>query len=87
VIREDGAEIMARPCNVCHSLDTQRLDHTSGISSVDYVRCNACGHVWHVPKGDSGAVRTAVTRNRSSGRIRPASGAGPVRKPARPPVH
>ena len=39
-------------CPVCASQDVRWLKDTSKDADVDYYRCNECGHVWWVQKGD-----------------------------------
>ena len=48
-------------CPQCHFAPPQWLSETSKEAVVDYYRCEACGHVWHVPKSHPDGPITSVT--------------------------
>jgi len=39
-----------RPCPQCQTQTARVLDAASALAHVWYYRCDACGHVWNVPK-------------------------------------
>ncbi len=50
-----------QPCPECRTLTARLLDNISNDAHVNYYRCQACGHVWTLPKGEMDAVPTAIT--------------------------
>jgi uncharacterized Zn finger protein len=50
-----------RPCPQCQQPAPRYLPASSEGSSVNYYRCDACGHVWHIPKDKPNAEARAVT--------------------------
>lgn len=52
------------PCPQCHMPVPRWLEATSKDATVNYYRCNACGHVWTVPKDDPNAPPNDVTTRR-----------------------
>ena len=51
------------PCPVCER-SARWLDAASQDAHVDYYRCDGCGHVWNVPKGQPDAPRKTVVQGR-----------------------
>jgi uncharacterized Zn finger protein len=51
-------------CPVCSSQDCRWLKDTSKDAHVNYYRCNACGHVWWVEKGNTNQTTHDVTDRR-----------------------
>jgi len=51
-----------RPCPECQSLTVRWLEGISDDAQVNYYRCER-GHVWALPKDQSDAVPTLITRN------------------------
>ena len=50
-----------RSCPECQRPAPRYLEGSSANASVDYYRCEACGHVFHIPKGQPDASPTSVT--------------------------
>lgn len=50
-----------RPCPECDQPAPRHLPASSEHASVNYYRCDPCGHVWHVPKDKPHAEQKAVT--------------------------
>ena len=48
-----------RPCPECEG-PARWLEATSRFASVDYFRCETCGYVWCLPKGQSDAPPRTV---------------------------
>jgi len=53
-----------QPCLACQSLAVRWLETVSGEAHVNYYRCERCGHVWTLPKGQGDAAPTAITTTR-----------------------
>jgi predicted Zn finger-like uncharacterized protein len=41
-------------CPKCRGQQVVDLDDILYAGSVDFFRCTACGHLWHVEKGENG---------------------------------
>ncbi len=50
-----------QPCPECHTPAPRLLEALSNDAHVNYYRCQQCGHVWTLPKGEIDAVPTAIT--------------------------
>ena len=50
-----------QPCPECRTLAARLLEAVSNDAHVNYYRCEKCGHVFTLPKGEVGAVPTAIT--------------------------
>jgi len=50
-----------QPCGECRSLAIRWLDSVSRDAQVNYYRCERCGHVWTLPKGETDVVATGIT--------------------------
>jgi hypothetical protein len=46
-----------RPCPNCERVGPRHLAESSKDGSVDYYRCDCCGHVWSVAKDATKRVR------------------------------
>ena len=55
-----GAVVPPTTCPSCGGPNFRHLQAPSDQASVNYYRCNQCGHVWTTKKGDSGKI-THVT--------------------------
>jgi len=55
-----------QPCAECRSLAIRWLDSTSQGALLNYYRCEKCGHVWTLPKGESDVAPTAITHRDNS---------------------
>ena len=53
-----------QPCIECQSLAIRWLDALSKDAHVNYYRCERCGHVWTLPKGETDVVPVAVTHKK-----------------------
>jgi uncharacterized Zn finger protein len=50
-----------RPCPECQHQTPRLLEALSHVALVNYFRCEACGHVWHIQKSDPDGPMVAVT--------------------------
>jgi hypothetical protein len=57
-----GSIMAIQPCPECRSLTVQWLERISNDALVNYYRCQR-GHVWALPKDQTDAVPTVITRN------------------------
>ena len=60
--RKFEAPMSARPCPTCHAPAPRWLENSSAGADVDYFRCEICGHVWCLPKGEPNALPRTVTQ-------------------------
>jgi hypothetical protein len=49
-----------QPCPTCEKPTPRKLDGPSDFATVNYYRCEGCGHVWTTSKKD-GSIVTHVT--------------------------
>ena len=50
-----------RPCPKCDNTEPRWLEWASFEATVDFYRCQTCGHVWNVDKQDPNGKVTDVT--------------------------
>ena len=60
-LKNSAAPASIQPCAECQSLAIRWLDGPSKDAYVNYYRCDKCGHVWTLPKGESAVAPTAIT--------------------------
>ncbi len=53
-----------QPCPQCRMPAPRLLETVSNDAQVNYYRCQVCGHVWTLPKGEMDAVPTAITHRK-----------------------
>jgi len=53
-----------QPCAECRSLAIRWLDSRSQHAELNYYRCERCGHVWTLPKGETDVSSTARTHKK-----------------------
>jgi uncharacterized Zn finger protein len=66
--------MLTQPCLACQSLAVRWLETVSEEAQVNYYRCERCGHVWTLPKGQIDADPTPITtshRTTTAPRSRP----------------
>jgi hypothetical protein len=51
-----------RPCPNCKRDAPRVIDSATAIAAVIYYPCDACGHVWHVPKVNPDGPPTTVSQ-------------------------
>jgi hypothetical protein len=56
-----GSAVSIQPCPKCQRPAPRLLNGVSAEAVVNYYRCDGCGHVWILPKGDSDAAPVLVT--------------------------
>ncbi|MEP7305976.1 MAG: hypothetical protein ABJA98_10705 [Acidobacteriota bacterium] len=54
-----------QPCAECRSLAIRWLDSRSQDAHVNYYRCERCGHVWTLPKGETDLLPTNITHKKN----------------------
>jgi transposase-like protein len=54
-------------CPVCVSARVVSMENTNRIALVDYFRCESCGSVWTLPKGQPDGIPQIITVLRDSG--------------------
>ena len=64
-------------CPQCQFAPPQWLPETSKDAVVNYYRCEACGHVWHVRKSHPDGPTTSVTDSMPMPEARSESGRVP----------
>jgi len=58
--------MLTQPCLACQSPAVRWLESLSEDAYVNYFRCEKCGHVWAMPKGQTDAVPTVITNAKSA---------------------
>jgi hypothetical protein len=70
-------------CPECHGARVAALNAILFSPGADFFRCEDCGYLWHVPKGQDGPASRSLL---GTGGFGPPAGV-PVEKPSRARVH